>query len=125
MRTAPFAISPDGRFVAAQGPDGNVAIYPIDGGASRPLLGATAGESPVRWSADGRTIYVFTAELAPSQVFRIDVATGERQPWKTLAPADRTGLVQIDTPVLTPDARSYAYSYQRILTELEIAEGLK
>jgi Tol biopolymer transport system component len=125
MPTGQFAISPDGRFVAAQGPDGNVAIYPVDGGAPRPLQGAVAGESPVLWSADGRSLYVFTAEEAPSRVFRIDVATGQREPWKTIAPADPSGLVQIDTLVLTPNARSYAYSYERILTELEIAEGLR
>jgi Tol biopolymer transport system component len=126
MPDQPFAISPDGRSAAAQGPDGKSAIYPVEGNASaRPLQGAVAGESPVLWSADGRSLYVFTAEDAPSQVFRIDVANGQREPWKTLAPADRSGLVQIDSLVMTPDSRSYAYSYERILTDLEIVDGLR
>jgi serine/threonine protein kinase/Tol biopolymer transport system component len=125
MPSGPLAISPDARFVAARGPEGSVAVYAVDGGASRPLPGTAAGDSPVRWSADGRSVYVFRAEEVPSPVFRIDVATGEREPWKTLAPADRSGLVQIDTLVMTPDARSYAYSYERILTDLEIVEGLR
>jgi Tol biopolymer transport system component len=126
MQVESFAISPDGRFAAAQGPDGKIAIYPSDGiGTSRPLQGAVSGESPILWSADGKTIYVFTAEAAPSQVFRIDAATGQRELWKTIAPADRSGLVQIDTLVMTPDTRNYAYSYERILTDLEIVEGLR
>jgi Tol biopolymer transport system component len=124
MPNQPFAISPDGRFVAAQGPDARIAFYPVDGGDPRPLPGAVAGESPILWGADG-TLYVFIAEEAPSQVFRVDVATGRRELWKTIAPADRSGLVQIDTLVMTPDARSYAYSYERILTDLEIVDGLR
>jgi eukaryotic-like serine/threonine-protein kinase len=119
------SISPDGRFVAAQGPNSKIAIYPVDGGAQRPLPGAEAGESPILWSADGGSLYVFRSQEAPSQVFRIDIATGRRDLWKTIAPADRSGLVQIDSIVMTPDARSYAYSYQRILTSLEVVEGLR
>jgi hypothetical protein len=102
-----------------------VGIHAVDGGSPRPLQGASAGETPVQWDTDGKSIYLFTAEQAPSPVFRIDVASGRREPWKTIAPADRTGLVQIDTLVLTPDARSYAYSYERILTDLEIVDGLR
>jgi hypothetical protein len=58
-------------------------------------------------------------------VFKVDVATGRRELWKTIAPTDRSGLVSIDHIVMTPDARSYAYSYMRILTSLELAEGLR
>jgi eukaryotic-like serine/threonine-protein kinase len=125
MPTESSSVSPDGGFVAAQGPDGKIAIYPVDGGAPRPLQGALPGESPILWSADGGSLYVFRAEEAPSQVFRVDIATGRRNLWKTIAPADRSGLVQIDTVVITPDARSYAYSYERILTDLEVVEGLR
>jgi Tol biopolymer transport system component len=125
MPNQPFAISPDGRFVAAQGADAKIAIYPVDGGAPRPLPGAASGESPILWSADGQTLYVFIANEAPSQVFRIDIGTGRRNLWRTIAPADRSGLVQIDSVVMTPDARTYAYSYERILTELEVVEGLR
>ncbi len=99
------AVSPDGRLVAAQGPDSKIAIYPVDGGAPRPLAGAEAEER--------------------ARVFKIDIATGKRELWKTIAPADRSGLITIENVVMTPDARSYAYSYLRILTSLELAEGLR
>jgi hypothetical protein len=120
-----FSVSPDGRFVAAQGPDSKIAIYPLDGGAAHPLPGAVAGESPIVWSADGGSLYLFRSQEAPSQVFRVDIATGRRDLCKTIAPADRSGLVQIDSIVMTPDAHSYAYSYERILTELEVVDGLR
>jgi hypothetical protein len=40
-------------------------------------------------------------------------------------PADRSGLIDIDNIVMTPDTGSYAYSYDRILTSLEVVEGLR
>ena len=125
MPPGPLAISPDGRFVAAQGPDSKIAIYPVDGGAPRPLAGSEAGESPILWSADGGLLFVYRTSDTPARVFKIDIATGRRELWKTIAPADRSGLVAIDNIVMTPDTRSYAYSYQRILTSLEVVEGLR
>lgn len=120
-----MAISPDGRFVAARGPDSKIVIYSLDGGAPRPLAGAEAGEGPILWSADGGSLYAYRRGEAPAQVFRFDIATGRRELWKTIAPADRSGLIAIDNIVMTPDTRSYAYSYMRILTNLEVAEGLR
>ena len=125
VQDGPVAISPDGRLLAAPGPDQKIAIYPVDGSEPRPLAGAEPGENPILWSSDGRSLYAYKANEAPAQVFRIDVATGRRELWKTIAPADRTGLVSIDNIVITPDARSYAYSYQRILTSLQVVVGLR
>src|SRR5262249_45819815 len=118
------AVSPDGRFVAARAPDWKIAIYPIDGGSSRPLPGGEPRENPILWSADGASLYTYTGRETPARAFKVDVATGRRELWKTIAPADRSGLISIDNIVITPDARSYAYAYQRILTSLELVEGL-
>ena len=125
MAVASLAVSPDGRSCAAIGPDSKIAVYPVGGGAPRPLPGAEALDNPILWSADGGSLYVYRSREAPARVFKVDVATGLREPWKTIAPADRSGLVAIDNIVMTPDARSYAYSYQRILTSLEVVEGLR
>jgi Tol biopolymer transport system component len=119
------AVSPDGRLFAARGADSKIAIYPMDSGAPRPLSGAEAGEMPILWSSDGGSIYVHRGREAPALVFKIDVATGRRDLWKTIAPADRSGLVAINGIVMTPDARTYAYGYERILTSLQVVDGLR
>jgi eukaryotic-like serine/threonine-protein kinase len=120
-----MAVSPDGKFVATVGPDNRLAIYPVDGGASRPLPGAEVLERAIAWSADGGSIYVYRTFESPARVFKIDVATGKRELWKTITPVDRAGLITIDNIVMTPDARAYAYSFQRVLTNLEVVEGLR
>src|SRR6185295_11884728 len=52
------AISPDGQQVAATASDGQLRLYPVAGGNPRLIPGETAGERPIRWSADGHSLYV-------------------------------------------------------------------
>ena len=59
-------------------------------------------------------------------VFRVDITTGARVLWKTLSPSDPVGVEGMrGTVVMTPDARSYCYSYMRRLGDLFVVDGLK
>jgi Tol biopolymer transport system component len=78
MTLGALAVSPDGRSFAAIGPDSKIAVYPVGGGAPRPLPGAEALDNPVLWSADGGSLYVYRSREAPARVFKVDVATGRR-----------------------------------------------
>lgn len=40
-------------------------------------------------------------------------------------PADASGVVDIPNVCITPDGRSYVYSYARILSSLFLIEGVK
>ncbi len=118
-------VSPDGKMAAAIGPDHEIALYPIDGGKSQPLTGLAKGDIPIQWSADGRTLYVFQRGEVPARVFRYDLESHRKEPWKELAPFDRAGVNVILPIRITPDGKSYAYSYGQILSELDLVEGLK
>ena len=122
-----LAVSPDGNFVAAAGPDGKISLYPVNGGEPRPVPGAVDGDLPLQWSADGRCLYVRQrVELySPARVFRLDLKTGKRLLWKELFPEDSAGVVGTDAIRLTPDGRSYAYNYYRVLSDLYLVEGLQ
>ena len=98
-------------------------LVPAEGGAGRPLPGSVQGDTPIRWSADG-AVYVRHGDL-PVEVFRVDVATGKRTLWRTLAPADLAGVEEIAAIEVTPDGKAYAYGASRVLSDLYIAEGLK
>jgi hypothetical protein len=56
---------------------------------------------------------------------RIDLATGERQPWKELTPGDPAGAYTVGGVYLTPDGKSYVYSVVSSLGELYLAEGVR
>jgi Tol biopolymer transport system component len=119
------SVSPDSRRVAVTMTYQTPEIYPIDGGEPRPVPGALPGDQPCLWSADGRTLFVWVRTPPDARVDRIDLATGERTTWKTLRPADRAGVLDIGFVQLSGDARSYVYSYRRILSTLYLVEGLR
>ena len=117
-------ISPDGKSVAAWGPDGKLALYPTEPGEPRPVPGAAAEDVPLRWTADGRSIYVFRPSAPPGKIELLDLATGRRTPWKEFRPPDPAGILQVGPVVVSPDGRSYVYSYRRLLDELYVVTGL-
>ena len=120
-------VSPDGRFVPARDPDGTFKLFPTSpGGPPIPFPGVAAGEFPIQWSLDGKSLYVQGMRAGPpAEVFRIDVASGRRELWKEFAPSDPTGVVEIQGIVMTQDAAAYAYTYARLLSDLYVAEGLR
>jgi Tol biopolymer transport system component len=118
-------ISPDGRFVAALGPGGKVVLYPTAPGEPLNVPDATAMEFPIQWTPDGKFLYVFRFGELPARVSRLDPFTGRKELWKEFAPSDPAGAVEVRSIAMTPDARSYAYTYVRILSTLFVAEGLR
>jgi hypothetical protein len=122
VRTFWSSISPDERVVSAIGSDFTTALYPIDGGEPMPVPGIRRGESPIRWSGDGRALYVYRTSL-PLVVDRITIADGQRQRWKELMPADPAGIMAITRVQLTADGRHYAYSYFRVPSDLFLLES--
>jgi Tol biopolymer transport system component len=119
------AVSPDGRTVVARGPDRRIAIYPIEPGEPRLFPGMEADDEPLRWTADGKGVFVYRPSAPPLRVEIVDAATGRRSLWKQLRPPDPSGVDQVGPIVIAPDESSYAYSYRRSLDELFLATGLK
>jgi Tol biopolymer transport system component len=111
-------LSPDGRFVAARGPDDKVYLFPVAEGEPKLVAGVQAGEFPTSWSADGRSIYVIARGQIPAQVFRVDVATGQRTAWRSLEPADSAGIDTIRGVLISSDDKTYVYGYSRTLSDL-------
>jgi eukaryotic-like serine/threonine-protein kinase len=116
-------VSPDGKLVAAIAPDRSVMLYPPDGGEPKPAPGVAAEETVIRWTADGRGLYVASFKSTPVTVFRVDLATGRREPVRSFTPADGAGVLNIGPALLSADSKSYVYSYRRILDDLYVVTG--
>ena len=105
------------------------ALFPIHGGDAQPVPALKPGDIPVQWSDDGRYVYTVddVGNVSPIvEVFRVELTTGVRVLWKTLTPPDPVGVQGLrPTVVITPDARSYCYSYMRRLGDLFVVDGLK
>ncbi len=55
----------------------------------------------------------------------LDIRTGKKELWKELMPPDPAGVMTVSPVNVTPDWKSYAYSYQRSLADLYVVEGLR
>ena len=120
-----FALSPDGRFAAAVGPDQKGYLFPVASGEPKQIPGLLPGEVPVAWSADGRSIYIYRGGELPAKVYRLEIASGSRTLWKQLMPPDPAGVEYVGPILPAPDGTAYAYGYRRLLSDLYLVEGLK
>lgn len=116
-------VSPDGMRIAGIGPDGRMMIVPPAGGEPQALpIGFSA--IPLRWSADGKSLFIGQSGQSPSmRVFRFDFATSQCRIWKDITPSDRVGVAGILDVVISSDERSFAYSYMKVLSELFVVNG--
>jgi eukaryotic-like serine/threonine-protein kinase len=117
-------VSPDGKFMVGPDPNGQLALFPVDGGDTRPVPGLNPGQVFVQWADDGRSLYVHD-DILPTSVYKVDSSTGRKTLVMRLMPADPSGVVDLNTIVLSRDGRAYAYNYRRILSDLLVVEGLK
>jgi dipeptidyl aminopeptidase/acylaminoacyl peptidase len=120
-----IAVSPDGKQIAMIGPDKRPALLPIDGGDSRPVPGLDAGDAPIGWTADGRSIFSYHLGEVPATVYKVDVASGRKQLWKQLVPPDVSGVTDISAIFITPDGNNFVYEYGRTLSDLYLVNDVK
>lgn len=106
---------PDGS-IARVLPDGHVEVLTPTGTRTVvPGRSLDDGDSLTAWLGDGN-LYVSRRPSMPQEVYRIDVRTGVRTPWRTLMPADPNGLISIRNVVVTQNGDAYAYSYRRVVS---------
>ena len=122
-------VSPDGRTIAATSAEGGAFLCGADGLGEEPIRGVLADDDLVQWSRDGRSLFVRSAEKETLALFRVDLATGRREPWKALAPPDRSSFLEFGSGPrgirLTPDGKAYAFTCWTRLDSLGMIEGLK
>ncbi len=118
-------VSPDGQWAFARDTNGKAWLYPVASGEPRPVPGLTPADIWINWSSDGRFGYVSQDDITHAQVFQIDLASGKRQLLATLGPSDPAGLTAVVPVRITSDGKYYAYSYNRALSSLFLARGLK
>ena len=124
LRWWSLPVAPDGSRVIARGEDGVPAFFRVSDGAHEPVPGLRPGESPIRFSGDGRGLLVAHGNGLPWVVERMDIATGRRTPALEIRAREAAGL-RLSIIDVTPDARHYVHSYSRLLTDLFVVKGLK
>jgi serine/threonine protein kinase/Tol biopolymer transport system component len=123
VRLLPFPswISPDGKSVIGSGP--SLALYSLEGKPPSALPLAD-GDVPIRWTADGKGLFVYHDGDSPVRVSLLELSTGRKRPWKEFDACSRSGA-NFFSILLTPDGTSQVVACQQWLSNLYIMEGLR
>jgi Tol biopolymer transport system component len=117
------AISPDGKRILVS-INNKPQILKLDGGEAAPAGDIGADEIPLAWSADGQLLISRARDMSTT-LWKVNPKTNSRTLWKSLAPGDPAGVVEIFNVRVSADEKSYAYSYTRQLGELYLVDGLR
>jgi hypothetical protein len=119
--------TPDGRFVTARAPgDSLTVLQPLDGGEQQPIPGIRAGDAVLEFSSDGGKAFVReSCSRTGCRFVQLDLRTGLRSAWLETTPTDLTGANGLVAIAVHPGGRHYAYSSERVLSDLYMIEGLK
>ena len=83
------ALTPEGTRGTRVSPDGKwfirvdahkLLLSPVDGGDSKTIVDLQ-GESAVRWSVDGRYLFLQQREPTSMKISRLDLTTRRKEPW--------------------------------------------
>jgi serine/threonine protein kinase len=118
-------VSPDVQFVVRADDASVVAVYPIAGGAARPIPDLEPGFIPLQWSEDNSSVYGYRQGQVPAKVYEVNLVTGKKTLIQELRPETTTGVVYIAPVVVTRDASRFAYSYYQVLSVLYVISGLR
>ena len=128
LRFAPPSdvISPDGRTAAVTDGEGRVVLFPLDGAEPRLAPGLEPGDVPMRWSAR-RAVALrlpFRRAAGTDPEGRRSTVAG-REVVARITPPDPAGVESIVAAQVTPDGRSWVYSYFQYRNDLHLVTGLK
>jgi Tol biopolymer transport system component len=118
-------VSPDGRQVVII-TAGKIWLRDLDGGTPRAVAEATPTDSVIRWSGDGRSLFVRRdlPENGAARILRLNTASGASELVREIKPPE-PGAHLYGAITLSADGKSYAYSYQRDLAILYLVRGLR
>jgi len=116
-------VSSDGQYILANDA-GVMRVYPIAGGAPRPIPDLQPGFIPIQWSEDNSSAYGYQQGESPTRVYEVNVSTGKKTLVQELQPAATTGVVNIAPVVVTRDGSRFVYSYYQVFSVLYIISGL-
>jgi eukaryotic-like serine/threonine-protein kinase len=118
-------ITPDGKFLLALDSKRVRWLYPLAGGEPQQFpFTPNPDERIMAFFDGGKSLLIRTPNL-PVKITRVDLATGRRETFKEIVPADAAGVQAIPTIRFSTDGKSYAYSVGRILSDLFVVDGLK
>ncbi len=112
-------------FVAARDATGLYRLYPVDGSEARSIPGLTSADRVIGGSLT-QSVYVVPQDATtPVPVVKLDLISGERRPFVTIAANDAAGIIGSRDLVFSGNEKIYVKTYYRAISVLYVVSGLK
>ena len=121
--TRGMRVSPDGNWFITVDPH-KLLMTPVSGGPSKTIVDLQPGESVVRWSNDGRYLFLQQREPSSIKIARLELATRRKEPWLVVK-VPEPGATFFGPLALSADGKACATTFQRDLANLFLVRGLK
>jgi eukaryotic-like serine/threonine-protein kinase len=118
-------VSPDGKFCIVTDGQGRYWIQPLDGGEATEIKGLLENEQPIQWHNDSQNIFV-ERRVSDNEIeiYDFNPASGQRKLWTKFSPPDKTAVIAVRHPIITPDGSRAVYVVQRIFSTLYLGKNL-
>jgi eukaryotic-like serine/threonine-protein kinase len=123
-RVSAGVVSPDGREIVAILADSGAMRYSLDGAPPRAVRGMRPLETVLRYSPDGRALWVSAQRELPLRVDRLDLETGARSALISLMPQRQVGLLGVQVVSLADDPLANAYLTTERLSYVYEVKGM-
>ena len=115
-------VSPNGRSFVIVDPR-RLILGDFEGGERRAISQLQGGENVVRWSGDGRYLFLAHAEGEILKLTRLEVLSGKQLPWRVLK-VPESGAEFLGPLALSPDGKVAVCTFQHDLANLYLVTGL-
>jgi len=116
-------VSPDGQWFVTMDPH-KLLLSPVSGGNSKSVIDLQPGESVVRWSGDGRYLFLQQHEASSIKISRLEIANHRKEPWLVVK-VPEPGATFFGPVALSADGKACATTFQHDLANLFLVRGLK
>ena len=122
-----LSISPDARNLVIRNSEGKWGLLPLDGGDPSFIPGLDDSYTVTGWGPDGSSLFVRknTNRETTVQMYKVNVATGKIEPWKSFGPNLQSGVMAVSAPRFSRDGTAYAYVYVQDVAQAYVMRGLK
>jgi Tol biopolymer transport system component len=127
------ALTPEGTRGTRVSPDGRsfitldlhkLLLSVVSSGETKAIADLEPGESVVRWSGDGRYLFLQQREASSIKISRFEIATRHKEPWLVLR-VPEPGASFFGPLAMSADGKACASTFQRDLANLFLVKGLK
>ena len=121
-----MSVSPDGRYSIVTDGENHYWLQPLEGGEASEIKALSEGDHPLQWHNDSQNILVEHSTATDAiEIYDVNLATGQRKLWTRFSAPDKTAMLAVRHPIITPDGAHVLYIVQRIYSTLFVAKGIQ